>query len=28
MLNCEIIPTSFNNCVYCSQWLYSTCFGW
>ena len=24
----EIIPTRCNNCVYSSQWLYSTCFGW
>ena len=24
---CEIIPTRCNNCVYSSQWLYSTCFG-
>ena len=24
----EIIPTRYNNCVYSSQWLYSTCFGW
>ena len=23
----EIIPTRCNNCVYSSQWLYSTCFG-
>ena len=28
MLNSEINPTSCNNCVYSSQWLYSTCFGW
>ena len=28
MLNSEIIPTRCNNCVYSSQWLYSTCFGW
>ena len=27
MLNSEIIPTRCNNCVYSSQWLYSTCFG-
>ena len=26
--NGEIIPTRCNNCVYSSQWLYSTCFGW
>ena len=26
--NSEIIPTRCNNCVYSSQWLYSTCFGW
>ena len=25
--NSEIIPTRCNNCVYSSQWLYSTCFG-
>jgi len=25
---CEIIPTRCNNCVYSSQCLYSTCFGW
>ena len=24
----EVIPTRCNNCVYSSQWLYSTCFGW
>ena len=24
----EISPTWCNNCVYSSQWLYSTCFGW
>ena len=24
----EINPTRCNNCVYSSQWLYSTCFGW
>ena len=23
----QIIPTRCNNCVYSSQWLYSTCFG-
>ena len=23
----EVIPTRCNNCVYSSQWLYSTCFG-
>ena len=23
----EINPTRCNNCVYSSQWLYSTCFG-
>jgi len=23
----EISPTRY-NCVFCSQWLYSTCFGW
>ena len=23
----EINPTRCNTCVYCSQWLYSTCFG-
>ena len=28
MLNSEINPTRCNNCVYSSQWLYSTCFGW
>ena len=27
-LNSEMIPTRCNNCVYSSQWLYSTCFGW
>ena len=27
-LNSEINPTRCNNCVYSSQWLYSTCFGW
>ena len=27
MLNSEINPTRCNNCVYSSQWLYSTCFG-
>ena len=27
MLISEIIPRC-NNCVYSSQWLYSTCFGW
>jgi hypothetical protein len=27
MYNSEIIPTRCNNCVYSSQWLYSTCFG-
>ena len=27
MLNSEINPTICNNCVYSSQWLYSTCFG-
>ena len=27
MFNSEIIPTRCNNCVYSSQWLYSTCFG-
>ena len=26
-LNSEINPTRCNNCVYSSQWLYSTCFG-
>ena len=26
--NSEIHPTRCNNCVYSSQWLYSTCFGW
>jgi hypothetical protein len=26
--NSEINPTRCNNCVYSSQWLYSTCFGW
>ena len=26
-LNSEIIPTRCKNCVYSSQWLYSTCFG-
>jgi len=25
--NSEIIPTRCNNCVYSSQWLYSTCIG-
>ena len=25
---CEISPTSCKNCVFYSQWLYSTCFGW
>ena len=25
--NSEINPTRRNNCVYTSQWLYSTCFG-
>ena len=24
----ELNPTRCNNCVYSSQWLYSTCFGW
>ena len=24
----EINPTRCNNCVYSSQWLYSTCYGW
>ena len=28
MLNSEINPTRCNNCVYSSQSLYSTCFGW
>jgi len=23
----EISPTRYNNCVFYSQWLYSTCFG-
>jgi len=27
MLNGEIFPTRCNNCIYSSQWLYSTCFG-
>ena len=27
MLNSEINPTRCDNCVYSSQWLYSTCFG-
>ena len=27
MLISEINPTRCNNCVYSSQWLYSTCFG-
>ena len=27
MLNGEINPKRCNNCVYSSQWLYSTCFG-
>ena len=27
IINSEIIPTRCNNCVYSSQWLYSTCFG-
>ena len=27
MLNSEINPTRCNNCVYSSQWLYSTCLG-
>ena len=26
--NSEINPTRCNNCVYSSQWLYSTCFRW
>ena len=26
-LMCEISPTRCNNCVFYSQWLYSTCFG-
>ena len=25
--NSEINPTRCNNCIYSSQWLYSTCFG-
>ena len=24
----EVSPTRCNNCVFYSQWLYSTCFGW
>jgi len=24
----EISPARRNNCVFYSQWLYSTCFGW
>ena len=24
----EISPTRCNNCVFYSQWLYSSCFGW
>ena len=28
MLNSEINPTRCSNCVYSSQRLYSTCFGW
>jgi hypothetical protein len=24
----EISPTRCDNCVFYSQWLYSTCFGW
>jgi hypothetical protein len=24
----ELSPTRCNNCVFYSQWLYSTCFGW
>jgi hypothetical protein len=24
----EISPTRCNNCVFYSQWLFSTCFGW
>jgi len=24
----EISPTRCNNCLFYSQWLYSTCFGW
>ena len=28
VVSSEIIPTRCNNCVYSSQWLYSTCFGW
>ena len=28
VLSSEINPTRCNNCVYSSQWLYSTCFGW
>ena len=27
MLNSETNPTRCHNCVYSSQWLYSTCFG-
>ena len=27
-IHSEINPTRCNNCVYSSQWLYSTCFGW
>jgi hypothetical protein len=27
ILNSEINPTRCNNCVYSSQWFYSTCFG-
>jgi len=28
LFNSEVNPTRCNNCVYSSQWLYSTCFGW
>ena len=28
IFNSEINRTRCNNCVYSSQWLYSTCFGW
>ena len=27
LFNSEVNPTRCNNCVYSSQWLYSTCFG-
>ena len=28
LYSCEISPTRCNKCVFYSQWLYSTCFGW